>query len=665
MIATGTSPDRLIAPPRRPGFAADRLALLGIIVSSGIGMIGAIDLWADRFPPSGGFAGVHQAGLAASLFLPPVATGLLLVHWHRKRRGVSAPATEMTPIQRRTTRLLDLVPDMVLLCDAAGTIGFQSLVAETDWAHKPDGLLGGLIRKLVHPDDQPRWDGFWTASGRPGPNPVPSKPITLRFQDGAGTWRSGCAFIRNFLNDPLVNAIAVAIRKVPEPMQAVRPVCFDPLTGLPGAILVHDRLQQALTRAERRCDLVGLLVVDLDGHGVVSDALGQEAGDSVLITAAGRLRGCVRTHDTAGRLEGSRFAVILELLSGEDDAGGVARAIAEQLRRPFAVLGQDVTVAARIGVAVSAPGQHTLDELWRIAESALGPASHHGLGHRAAAYAAPVDAGTGNQNDATDLLTAIDDHQLLVFYQPVVSLQSRVIREIEATIRWQHPTQGLLQPTAFMAHAENTGVAIRFGQWMLAESCLQLADWYHRQPSQPPFALSVRVAQLQLETPFLVADVIQSLLEAGLSADCLRLEVTAKAMAAQAATTLRSLWELRDLGVGITMVDFDPKQISVQDLKRLPLSTLKIDGAIVRRLGVDPAALASIQEAVALAGLLGLDVIAAGIENEGQVMNLIASGVVHGQGDHIKPASDASATTVWLDLLQGVDPEPLSSSNIG
>ena len=113
------------------------------------------------------------------------------------------------------------------------------------------------------------------------------------------------------------------------------------------------------------------------------------------------------------------------------------------------------------------------------------------------------------------------------------------------------------------------------------------------------------------------------------------------------------------------MVDFDPKQISVQDLKRLPLSTLKIDGAIVRRLGVDPAALASIQEAVALAGLLGLDVIAAGIENEGQVMDLIASGVLHGQGDHIKPASDASATTVWLDHPQGAEPEPLSSSNMG
>jgi diguanylate cyclase (GGDEF)-like protein len=423
---------------------------------------------------------------------------------------------------------------------------------------------------------------------------------------------------------------------------------YDSLTGLPNRILFRDRLEQALVRTARGKDGVGLLLLDLDNFKLINDSLGYEVGDKLLMEAAGRLRGCVRARDTVARLGGDEFAVMLELLTGDQDALFVAKVIAEQFRRPFTLNGREVVVTASVGITFGDANRESADSLMRNADVAMHRAKSDGKA-RYVLFEGTMHINTlARLNLENDLRRAITDNELRIHYQPIVSMGSGKITEIEALVRWQHPTRGLISPGDFIPVAEETGLIIPLGKWVLEQACLQLADWHRQFPSDPPLTLSVNLSPRQFQKPFLVADVMQALLEAGLAASCLKLEITESLIMRDVEATIRTLWELKQQGVRIAVDDFGTGYSSLSYLKRLPLDVLKIDRAFIDGIGDDREATAIVKAIIALAQSLGLKVTGEGIETAEQARLLRDWGCDLGQGYHFSRPLDAARLQVLL-----------------
>jgi EAL domain-containing protein (putative c-di-GMP-specific phosphodiesterase class I) len=249
-----------------------------------------------------------------------------------------------------------------------------------------------------------------------------------------------------------------------------------------------------------------------------------------------------------------------------------------------------------------------------------------------------------------DLREAIEHNQLQIHYQPVVVMASGEITEIEALVRWQHPLRGLISPAAFIPMAEETGLIIPLGQWVMEQACLQLAEWHRQFPSEPPLVLSVNLSPRQFQKPFLVSDVIKALLEAGLPASCLKLEITENVIMQDVEATIRTLWELRDLGIRIAVDDFGTGYSSLAYLKRLPLNVLKIDRSFIANIGDDKEATAIVQAIIALAKSLNLNVTGEGIETAEQADLLKHWGCDLGQGYLFGRPLDAARTTPLLEM---------------
>jgi diguanylate cyclase (GGDEF)-like protein/PAS domain S-box-containing protein len=575
------------------------------------------------------------------------------------QEGLCREAATSRSGERRLSGLVQHASDMILICAVPGTITYQSPAAGTTWGYAPADLLGEPVGALTHLDDQPAFRELWnqlleTSSALTG---GATRTTELRLRDAAGNWRDAQLIGTNLLQDPAVQGIVVTIRDITErkvfEQQLTQQAFFDALTGLPNRVLFRDRLEQALVRAGRRKDSVGLLFFDLDNFKLINDSLGHEVGDKLLIEAAGRLRGCVRAQDTVARLGGDEFVVVLELLTGEDDALPVARAIAEQFRRPFQLDGREVVVTASIGIAIAGAGLETADSLLRNADVAMYRAKGDGkAGYVVFEPSMHIDALTRLDLE-NDLRRAIDNHQLRVHYQPIVVMESGQVSEVEALVRWEHPTRGLMQPADFIPMAEETGLIIPLGKWVLEQGCLQLAEWHRQFPSAPPLTLSVNLSPRQFQKPFLVADVIQALLEAGLAANCLKLEITESVIMRDVEATIRTLWELKELGVRIAIDDFGTGHSSLSYLKRLPLDVLKIDRSFISGIVDDSEATAIVCAIMALAKSLDLKVTGEGIETAEQAALLSAWGCDQGQGYYFGKPLDGKKTGTLLGLAIG------------
>lgn len=511
-----------------------------------------------------------------------------------------------------------LVPDLMLVCGDSGAITYQSPAAEYNWGYADGALLGVPATRLVHADDLQTFQQAWRLKAGS------AQPVVLRARDGAGAWRTVhafCAGLEGF-------GTAVTLKDV------TANTLYDPVTGIPALSLLQDRLQHALNRAERGPELIALLLIDLQGGDPPNNAL----GEALLVMAAGRLRSAVRAHDTVGRVSESRFAVILEQLANRGDAGSVARAIAGQLRRPFTVLGREVTLTSSIGSAVGSGKDPGANGLWTNAETALERAGSEGSGF-CAVFSDPAGAEAVDPAEAeTVLQDAIQRREISILYQPIVALPSGRVSAIEATPNW---TSGA-PPEAL---STQTGQWV-VGRWVLARACLQLAEWQRRFPSGPSMTLCMRMTPAQLERPFAVADVMQALLEAGLPATDLRIGIANASAAARNPAVVRVLQELDDLGIQGTVIDFDPESDTVAILKRLPVRGLTLDRACLDR---NPASAEPVRQAVAVARALFLDVTADGVSTPAHADLVARCGAACAQGDHFGAPAGAEAMTEWLD----------------
>ena len=434
---------------------------------------------------------------------------------------------------------------------------------------------------------------------------------------------------------------------------AQRGALYDPTTGLPNRELLSDRIAHAL--AGHRPDesaSIGVILLDLDRFKVVNETLGHVAGDRLLMAVGQRLVNSLRPGDTVARFGGDEFALVLDPVADAAEAHRIAERITHELGEPFQLSGRDWFLTASIGIALAAPGRGSPDELLREAEIAMVRAKGN-AGQRHFLFEPSMSDQTLERLDLeNDLRRALDREELRVHYQPIVTLASGTVVGFEALVRWQHPTRGLVPPLAFIPMAEETGLIVPLGRWVLDAACRQAAVWNGTGTAKgtPPLFVSVNLSARQFTQGDLVEDVRTTLTRTGLEADALELEITESVLMDQSEAGIRALRDLRGLGVRLVLDDFGTGYSSLSYLKHLPLDTIKIDRTFVA--GIEATADRSIVQAViALAHGLGIGVVAEGIETDDQVDRLRELGCDLGQGYLFSRPVPAEQTAVLLGTL--------------
>jgi diguanylate cyclase (GGDEF)-like protein len=411
-----------------------------------------------------------------------------------------------------------------------------------------------------------------------------------------------------------------------------RGALYDPITGLPNRDLLTDRVAHSLSwSGDGEIDPIALILLDLDRFKVINESLGHAVGDSLLLAVGERLQRCLRPGDTVARFGGDEFAVILDGIGSIDDARRTAERILAELSAPFALGERDWYVNASLGIAIGWPGRATPGDLFREAEVALVRAKST-PGARFILFQPEMGAATIERVELeNDLRTALERDELRLHYQPLVDLATDRIVGVEALVRWQHPTRGLVPPLSFIPLAEDTGLIVPIGRWVLDTACRQARAWLDEHPDSP-LVMSVNLSPRQFVQPTLVADVSDILALTGLPADRLELEITESILLDEGESSAAALRALRELGVGLVLDDFGTGYSSLSYLRRLPLDTIKIDRSFIDGLDSDDANLPIVRAVIALAHGLGIEVVAEGIETAGQLAILRDLVCDRGQG---------------------------------
>lgn len=423
----------------------------------------------------------------------------------------------------------------------------------------------------------------------------------------------------------------------------------DSLTGLPNRAHFQERLARALDDPTRAGGVVAVLFIDLDRFKIVNDSLGHEAGDALLVTAAARLRAALRPADLAARLGGDEFTILLEELADVSDAAKVAARIVSLFAEAFTIGHHQVVVSASVGIAVGVAGQLQSTELLRHADIALYSAKNGGRARCAIFDAAMSDAAIERLELEAALRHAIEHETLQLHYQPLANLLTGQIVGVEALVRWPRGASELVGPDKFIPLAEETGLILPLGHWVLREACRQVRAWRTTGP-YPDLKVSVNLSAAEFAQTGLVEAVARTLRETGLEAAALELEITEGVIMADAATTITTLRELKRLGVRLAIDDFGTGYSSLSYLKRFPVDTLKIDKAFVDGVGSDPEDEAIVRAMIGVAQALGLQLVAEGMETALQVARLREFGCCIGQGHHFAPAGQPAAIEKLLAL---------------
>ena len=422
----------------------------------------------------------------------------------------------------------------------------------------------------------------------------------------------------------------------------------DALTALPNRALLLNRLEQAVARAARTGDAIGLLFVDLDNFKVINDSLGHEAGDILLQTIAERLSGCTRPGDTVARLGGDEFVILLEELKGADEAEAVAQRTTKVLHLPLRLGERDVYPGGSIGMTLTVLGdERTAGELLRDADTAMYQAKLQGKGRYALFDLSMNTRAQERLELETDMRQAIAAEEFLVHYQPILDLQSGRLAGVEALVRWQHPTRGMISPAKFIPIAEETGLIVALGHWVLRQACLQAQRWQNDYPDSPDFVMSVNLSIRQMMEKDIVAQVAAILEETGLAPEHLKLEITESMMQNDTESTIETMTALQSLGIRLAIDDFGTGYSSMSYLSQLPLNTLKIDRSFINRIGLSDGDEAIIRALFNLARTLRLSVTCEGIETQEQFTYLQELGCDMGQGYLMhKPLPAAQISTL-------------------
>ncbi len=437
----------------------------------------------------------------------------------------------------------------------------------------------------------------------------------------------------------------------------------DALTNLPNRLHFTERLEQAVAACKRDPSVgFAVLFIDLDRFKIVNDSLGHLAGDELLVQVAARMRLCMRRSDALvhgdmehlgeggllARLGGDEFTVLLEQIEDPSDALRVANRIQEELRRPFCIAGQDIYTGGSIGITLSSTAYDTSAAVLRDADLAMYRAKALGKGRSEIFDQAMHEAAIARLTLETDLRRALRDREFVLNYQPIVDLATRHVAGFEALVRWQLPGGSMVQPGDFIQVAEETGLIVFLGAWVLREACRQLCAWDAEFAGQKPLTMSVNVSPREFNEPGFVDQVARILRETGVDPTRIRLEITENATMGDAEHAVEVLSRLRALGVQLSVDDFGIGYSSLSYLHRFPLNVLKVDRSFVTNILDRPESRDVISSIVGLARSMGLAVVAEGAEHEGQVAVLKGLGCDYGQGFVFDRPLDAAAAITLL-----------------
>jgi diguanylate cyclase (GGDEF)-like protein/PAS domain S-box-containing protein len=503
----------------------------------------------------------------------------------------------------------------------------------------------------IHPDDVDRVRADITAHLEES-TPHYEDEYRMLHRDGNYLWMLGRGLaVRNSNNK--------AYRMAGSQTDITRGKVVDVLTGLPNRVLFMDRLSRSFERARRRKDkTLALIFLDLDSFKLINDSLGHLIGDQLLVAIAGRLEATLRTSDsvarfgrshTIARLGGDEFTIVLEDISSALDATRIAERIANDLAIPFMVAGQELFPTASIGIALYNSTYQCPEELLRDADTAMYSAKALGKG-RYEIFDANMRANTiARLQLETELRRGIERREFENYYQVIVSLTTGKIWGFEALVRWRHTTRGIISPNEFIPVAEETGLIVPLGQWVLETACQQMRIWQTRFPSDQPLLISVNLSARH----FLQSDLVQQcravLYETQLSHSSLNIEVTESAMMPDPESAIELMHELKALGIKIALDDFGTGYSSLSYLHRFPLDSLKIDRAFVSRIMEDDEIIRTI---LTLGRNLGLKVIAEGVETAEQMEKLQQLGCEFAQGYYFSVPVNAQEATDLLAARQ-------------
>ena len=440
-------------------------------------------------------------------------------------------------------------------------------------------------------------------------------------------------------------------RALQESKEHFRHAAFhDSLTDLPNRSLFSDYLKLAIERSKRQNDyLFGVLFLDLDRFKYINDSLGHSCGDQLIVQLARRLQACLRQVDTVSRFGGDEFAILLDGIKGPGDAIRVAEKIQGELLRPFELGGHEAFTSASIGIALSSAGYDHPDYILRDADTAMYRAKDAGKACYELFDLEMHSRAVIRMRLENDLRRAVERNEFCVHYQPIVSVATGHLSGFEALVRWQHPERGLVAPSEFIPVAEETGLIMALGSWILEKSCRQMHEWHSQHPANRALTMNVNLSSKQLIQSGLVQEVKTILQRTGLSARSLKLEITESVVMENAELAINMLRQLSDLNVHLCIDDFGTGYSSLSYLHRFPVDTLKIDRSFVNRIEEKDENVEIVRTIATLARNLGMEVVAEGVESSEQLACLRALNCEHAQGYHFSPPLSADAATRFIE----------------
>ena len=546
--------------------------------------------------------------------------------------------------------------DLITVLDAEGVVTYQSPSVERVLGYSVEEIEGTRFDRLLSEADRPRLQRLIAGDGA-GSGEAHTLECSLTRQDGATLLFE--VQHTDLLGDEHVQGIVLNSRDVSERKefeeQLAHQAFHDPVTNLANRALFSDRVEHALMRSQRGFPDIAVVFIDLDDFKTVNDSLGHAAGDQVLQEVARRLRIAVRPTDTVARFGGDEFAVLLETVTDSSEAADAAARILHALEIPYEIDGKQVFPRASLGICLVNREEEAPEaaELLRNADVAMYMAKRDSKGSYRVFEPAMHERVVERLELRAELQQAIDAAQLELHYQPVVRLGGHEILGVEALLRWNHPTRGVIAPNQFIPLAEETGLIISMGRWVLNEACREGFELQKRFDRKEPLGISVNLSVRQLQSDSIISDVRDALKTSGLPPASLVLEITESVMLADTDFAVERLRELKALGVRLAMDDFGTGYSSLSYLSRFPVDILKMDRSFVGS-GENVALQSAI---IALGASLDLDVVAEGIELPEQERSLHDLGCEIGQGflfARPMPSSDLAAYLAgrpeWSDL---------------